>query len=191
MKKKHNLVTLLFLSILVIAVVVIVKAQAGKPISDQESWKERDQEQVAACYAQDRLLQAWGFDSATQRFCYPDTFAGMWIGDDCKLVIAVTDQSEAVQEEYLSLISGYASHVRFVQHEKEYNELLTIGEEIREYTNKNGENVILNCSVDEIQNKVILWVDGSVSLKQLTRLIDEKYAGAPYILKHPLRTTPC
>ena len=92
---------------------------------------------------------------------------------------------------FVSLISGYASHVRFVQHEKGYNELLTIGEEIREYTNKNGENVILACSVDEIQNKVILWVDGSVSLKQLTRLIDEKYAGAPYILKHPERTTPC
>ena len=71
------------------------------------------------------------------------------------------------------------------------DELLTIGEEIREYVNRNGENVILNCSVDEIRNKVILWVDGSVSLKQLSRLIDEKYSGAPYILKHPEKTTPC
>ena len=132
MKKKHGLVTLLFLVIFVIAVGGLLKTQAF----DQEGWKIRDQEQVAACYAQDRLLQAWGFDSATQRFCYPDTFAGMWIGDDCKLVIAVTDQSEAVQEEYLSLISGYASRVRFVQHEKGYNALLTIGEEIREYAAK-------------------------------------------------------
>ena len=187
MEKKHGLVTLLFLVIFVIAVGGLLKTQAF----DQEGWKIRDQEQVAACYAQDRLHQAWGFDSATQRFCYPDTFAGMWIGDDCKLVIAVTDQSEAAQEEYLSLISGYASHIRFVQQEHGYNELLTIGEEIREYTNKNGENVILNCSVDETRNKVILWVDGSVSLKQLSRLIDEKYFGAPYILQHPEKTTLC
>ena len=72
-----------------------------------------------------------------------------------------------------------------------YNELLTIGAEIREYVNRNGENVILNYSVDEIRNKVILWVDGSVSLKQLSRLIDEKYFGAPYILQHPEKTTLC
>ena len=144
MKKKHGLVTLLFLLVLAITVGALVEAQNGEPMSDHESQKKRDQEQIAACYAQDRLHQAWGFDSATQRFCYPDTFAGMWIGDDGKLVIAVTDQSEAVQEEYLSLISGYASHVRFVQQEQGYNELLTIGEEIREYANRNGENVILN-----------------------------------------------
>ncbi len=189
MKKKHGLVTLLFLIILVTAVGVLLKTQAGDSMFDQESRKKRDQEQVAACYAQDMLHQAWGFDSARQRFCYPDTFAGMWIGDDCKLVIAVTDQSEAVKEEYLSLISGYASHIRFVQQEHGYNELLAIGAEIRKYANKNGENVILNCSVDETRNKVILWVNGSVSLKQLSRLIDEKYTGAPYILQHPDKTT--
>ena len=57
--------TLLFLVIFVIAVGGLLKTQAF----DQEGWKIRDQEQVAACYAQDRLLQAWGFDSATQRFC--------------------------------------------------------------------------------------------------------------------------
>jgi hypothetical protein len=89
---------------------------------------------------------------------YPDSFSGVWINEDNKLAIALTDTCNEVIDTYKEILGEYQSSVVFEKAEYSYNELASALDETVYSLEECGVQVV-DCLVSETENKIIIGID--------------------------------
>lgn len=89
---------------------------------------------------------------------FPNNYAGSWIEEE-KLVIALTDTSDASAVEYENWAGEYADVLQFKKAKYSYNYLYAKMDEIVNDVSNNHGIEILNYGVSEMENEIFIVVD--------------------------------